>query len=139
MKATIWFMPAFLGAAALLVGCGGSQAPSAGSLPATNVGGAAFQPGPAGCQNGNLEIHPCRVTFNASNPGPTIVTLGREGNKLPITERDDCASAGIATVTKVKPEHWSVAAGSTAGSCTAHFTNGRGQGNGAKLKIVNEL
>lgn len=103
MNATTRFVPAFFGAAALLVGCGGPQGPSAVSLPATNIGGAAFLAGPAGCQNGNLKIHPCRITFNASNPGPTTVTLGREGNKLPITERDDCASAGIATVTKVKP------------------------------------
>src|SRR5262249_24109928 len=61
--------------------------------------------------------------------------IGRQGNKGQVKERDNCADAGVATVTRDDNRHFTVTAGSTAGSCTARFTTGGGQGNGGKLSI----
>jgi hypothetical protein len=136
------FVPALLGAAFLLAGCaGGAQAPSAG-IPANST---ALMPqnqnrqGGGRCQQGNVRIRPCHIRFDSNNPGPTDVTIGRQGNKTKVKERDDCATKGVATVTQDSNRHYTVTAGSTDGSCTAHFSDGGGQGNGGKLKIVNAL
>jgi hypothetical protein len=139
---SLYVASAFIGASLFLAGCGGSQSSSMGSLPTSSGSGAGqhLQNDSGGtCQDGNMKVSPCPITFNSSNPGPIVVTVGRQGNRLVIKETDNCASSGIATLTKVKPRHWSVAAGSTAGSCTAHFTTGGGQGNGVALPITNTL
>jgi hypothetical protein len=139
---SVYTLSAFIGASFVLAGCGAGQLSSMGSLPANSMIGAAQHLQnhvDSGCQDGNMKVAPCPITFNSSNPGPIVVTVGRQGNRLVIKETDDCASSGIATLTKIKPRHWSVAAGSTTGSCTAHFTTGGGQGNGVALPITNTL
>lgn len=129
---------ALLGSVVLLAGCGAGQAPSASSMPATGLH-SMDQNGQGRCQDGNVKVHPCHITFDSSNPGPTTVTLGGSGDDGTITERDDCSSSGVATVTRVDNRHYTAAAGSTTGSCTARFSDGGGQGNADKLRIVNEL
>ncbi|HVR45303.1 MAG TPA: hypothetical protein VMT95_01490 [Candidatus Binatia bacterium] len=142
LQATLVFSAVF-GAGILLAGCGGGQPPSAGSIPATNLRTTSVQPFDQNrqgrCQNGNVKIDPCRIIFNSSNPGPTTVTLGGEGDNGTITESDDCSSSGVATITKVDNRHYTAAPGTTAGSCSARFTNGGGQGNASHLHIINEL
>lgn len=137
-------LPALAGTAVLLAACGGgTQASSIGGLPAANVHTTSWQSpdgnGQGRCQNGELAIHPCHIDFTSSNPGPVTVRVEQQGDHGMIRERDDCASAGIATITRVDNRHFSVAAGATTGSCTGHFTDGQGQGNGAKLEVVNAI
>jgi hypothetical protein len=140
---SLYAVAAFLGVSFLLAGCSTSQSPAVGSLPANSAAGAAQQLHNDGkeprCQDGNLAVFPCPITFDASNPGPTVVKVGEQGNHFKLKESDDCASSGVATVTQVKPHQWSVAAGSTTGSCTATFKGRGGQGNGVDLPITNTL
>lgn len=142
LQASLVFSALF-GASVLLAGCGGGQTSSAGSMPATNLQTTGVQPldqnQQGRCQDGDVKIHPCHIIFDSSNPGPTTVTLGGEGDNGTITESDDCSSLGVATITKVDNRHYTAAPGTTAGSCTARFTNGGGQGNASRLHIVNEL
>jgi hypothetical protein len=68
----------------------------------------------------------------------------RNGDRHRITERDDCASRNIATVTRDSNRMYTVTASSMAGSCTANFSdngnrNDDGGGNGGNLRIVNKL
>jgi hypothetical protein len=114
-----------------------------------------------GCSNnGDLRVNPCRITFDSGNPGPVDVTVshgGRDGrndgDRHRITERDNCASRNIATITSNSQHLYTVTAGTASGSCTANFDdngNGRGRdGNddhggggrngGSQLRIVNNL
>jgi hypothetical protein len=137
-------LTAFLGSLVLLAGCGGAQSPSTGGLAANSATGTTqhMQDGGSGnCQDGNMSVKPCPITLDSSNPGPVDVYLGHQGqgNRHRISETDNCASQGIATLTRIKNKHYTVAAGTTAGSCTAHFSAGGGQGNGVKLPITNAL
>jgi hypothetical protein len=140
---SLYAVAAFLGVSVLLAGCSTSQSPSVGSLPANSTMGAAQQlhnnSEEPRCQDGSLAVFPCPITFDASNPGPTVVKVGEQGSSYKLRESDDCGSSGVATVTQVKPRKWSVAAGSNAGSCTATFKGKGGQGNGVKLPITNTL
>jgi hypothetical protein len=90
-----------------------------------------------------VRVTPCTVTFDASNPGPDNVTVRtQEDKKGTISESDNCGGAsGIATVTG-SGDDWTVAAGSTTGSCTAtfDFTSKRGKVLGfANLSITNNI
>lgn len=140
---SLYAASALLGVSLLLAGCSSAQSPSVGSLPANSATGAAQQmhndSKTPRCQDGNLAVWPCPITFDASNPGPVTVKVGEQGNHFKLTESDDCAASGVATVTQVKPRKWSVAAGSTAGSCTATFEGRGGDGNGVDLPITNTL
>ncbi|HXO18187.1 MAG TPA: hypothetical protein VN909_08445 [Candidatus Dormibacteraeota bacterium] len=144
-----------LGACALFAGCSGSsQMPAAAGLPSVSNSMAT----PAdhgrnhqGCPNdGGIHVMPCRVTFDTNNPGPADVVVTRDGdgggNHHAIKESDDCASRGIATVTKDTDRLYTATAGSTAGSCTATFNDngnrnddGNGRNGGSTLRIVNKL
>ncbi len=134
---------AFFSASLALAGCSGAHAPSAGALPASTTGTTQQLQGDgkSNCQDGNMSITPCPIKLNAQNPGPIDVYLGHQGqgNRHHIDEADNCASKGIATVTRVSNKHYTVTAGTMAGKCTAHFTVGGGQGNGARLPISNAL
>jgi hypothetical protein len=139
---SLYAVAAFLGVSFLLAGCSTAQSPSAASLPVGSTTGAAQQlhnDGAPRCQDGSLAVSPCPITFDASNPGPIVVKVGEQGGQFKLKESDDCASSGVATVTQIKPRQWSVAAGSTAGSCTATFKGRGGQGNGVQLPITNTL
>lgn len=72
---------------------------------------------------GGVRVDPCTVTFDASNYGPDTVTIRTPKTKKgTIVEKDDCGGAsGIATVTQASGNDWTVAAGPTAGTCTAEF------------------
>jgi hypothetical protein len=104
--------------ATLIAGCGsGAQSPLLNS-PTTTAGSLA-QVNPNACDDhGGLHVRPCRIVFDASNPGPTSVKVRHNGN---ITERDDCAAAGIATIARTSNNTFMVTAGATDGTCTAHF------------------
>jgi hypothetical protein len=144
-----------LGASVLFAGCGGgTQMPAAGGLA---PGSAPVQlPADHGrngqrCPNdGDINVKPCRVTFDTDHPGPTDVTVthggrddGDRGHR--IRERDNCASRSIATITRDSNRMYTVTAGSIAGSCSARFDdNGNrnddhGGRDGANLRIVNKL
>jgi hypothetical protein len=140
---SLYAVAAFLGVSFLLAGCSTAQSPSVSSLPANSGTGATQRlqnnDKTPRCQEGSMAVSPCPITFDSSNPGPTEVTVGRQGNHYQITESDDCASSGVATLTKINNRHYSVAAGSTAGSCTAKFKGRGGQGNAVSLPITNTL
>jgi hypothetical protein len=94
--------------------------------------------------HGGARVSPCGVDLNASNPGPvTVTTRNPRSKKGTFTESDDCGGpSGVATVALVSGDQWTVAAGSTAGTCTAEFdyTNSHGKKVGwAQLAITNEL
>jgi hypothetical protein len=148
---TTYLTAAFLGTSILLVGCGGSS-------PTPSMGGLSAPSGTAqtrsllpqdhqGCQNdGDINVMPCRVRFDANNPGPVNVRVssGDRRDNHAIKERDDCASRGVATITKVTDRHYMVAAGTSMGSCTAHFdtinhNDDGNNGNGSDLRVVNEI
>jgi hypothetical protein len=139
---SLYAVAAFLGVSFLLAGCSTAQSPSVGSLPASSSMGVTQHPQNnevPRCQDGSMAVSPCPIAFDASNPGPTEVTVGRQGSHYQISESDDCASSGVATLTKIDNRHYSVAAGSTAGSCTAKFKGKGGQGNAVSLPITNTL
>ncbi len=91
-----------------------------------------------------IDVDPCSITFDASNPGPDTVTVSvPKDKKGTISESDDCGGAsGIATVTQGSGDDWTVTAGSTTGSCTAtfHYATKRGKVMGsAGLSITNTI
>ena len=127
---------------------------SAGSAAPMDHGGGGG--GGQGCSNdGGVKVTPCAITFNASNPGPDSVTVRAGGGHDTISETDDCASAGIATVAPSMQTRqndgrnngsvYTVTAGSNAGTCTAQFTRSQGNGHDGNrghtgtLTITNQL
>jgi hypothetical protein len=127
-------------AAAMIAGCSGS--PSSQVTPT----GISQQPSVKGhCPaHGGVRVTPCSVSFSVSSPGPDTVTVRTpEDKKGTLSESDNCGGAsGIATVTQGSGDDWTVAAGSTTGSCTATFdyTNKRGKVIGhADLSITNSI
>lgn len=117
-------------AAALLVGCAGSQG-QLNPQPVVPGASSAHSPiaatGKAHCTgHGGVRLAPCAVDFTTSNPGPdTVTTLPPKFRRHvggTFSESDDCGGAsGIATVTKGSGDVWTVTAGATSGSCTARF------------------
>jgi hypothetical protein len=95
-----------------------------------------------GCQNQDgVKVAPCRVAFDTAHPGPDMVVVDSSGKA--VTERDNCASRGIATIASNGDFTFTVTAGSMPGMCFAHFVR-RGQDgshgqNGAVLTVVNRL
>ncbi len=110
-----------------------------------------------GCQNdGDLQVNPCRIRFDANHTGPmeVIVSNGNGGGNdrdrdrgrgQQIQERDDCASRNIATLTRESNHVYTVTAGTAAGSCFANFTDNNrhnddgNRGQNGNLRIVNAL
>jgi hypothetical protein len=143
-------------AAALLAGCGGSQAlgpaPAGGASslvshspiinPDAKGGGGK---GHGGCTvHGGVRVSPCTVDFTATSAGPDTVTVRTPKNKKGVLSEDDnCGGAsGIATVTQGSGDDWTVTAGATQGSCTATFAfkNKKGKQIGyADLGITNSI
>jgi hypothetical protein len=137
----------------LMLGCSsGAQMPSMGvaqsqghAVLTQSIDRAAQAASPSdngGCQNSDgVDVTPCRVVFNANHPGPTNVKVQSHGRR--ITEKDNCATKGVATVTLLGNRTFSVTAGVTAGSCTAHFVrknnNNDDGGQGAVLTVINRL
>ena len=134
---------ALLTAAAVLGGCSGSQsgmtpqasaqAPLQARSPITPDKNCTFQ--------GHIKVAPCSVTLTVSAPSATVAVKTNKHNS--VTEADDCGGAsGMATVTQnpSDPSQYIVAAGATAGSCSATFTatNKHGKTKGqATLSITN--
>ena len=90
-----------------------------------------------------IDVDPCSVTFNASNPGPDTVTASAPKVKThPLEESDNCGgAAGVATLTRGSGKRWKVTAGPKTGSCTAIFIYvkaSRVRGS-ADLSITNSL
>jgi hypothetical protein len=154
------------GASMLLAGCGGQQ--GSNSLAPAAPMQAVSQPmdDRRQCQNdgggGDVKVTPCHIRFDANNPGPkdVIVTANRDGGRdrdrdrgHAIKERDNCATRMVATITKDSNHHYTVTAGSAAGSCTAFFRerddnhggpgpgDGRGPGgnDAGVLHVVNNI
>ena len=143
-------------AAALLAGCGGSQAlgpaPAGGTSslvshspivnPDAKGGGGK---GHGGCTvHGGVRVDPCTVDFTASSAGPdTVVVRTPQNKKGVLSEADYCGGAsGIATVTQGSGDDWTVTAGASTGSCAATFSyaNKRGKTIGyAVLNITNSI
>jgi hypothetical protein len=136
-------------AAAMLAGCGGSQA-----LSPAPVQGASSQISHSpmlspdvkgGCTaHGGVRVTPCSVDFTASSTGPDTVTARTPKDKKgTLSEADNCGGAsGIATVTQGSGDDWTVSAGATTGSCTAVFDykNKHGKVIGyADLSITNSI
>jgi hypothetical protein len=91
-----------------------------------------------------IRVTPRSVTFTSSNPGPFTVTVHvRNHPRGTVSESDNCGGAsGIATVTLLSGNQWTVAAGAQMGSCVAVFTlkNAGGQTVGrARLHITNTI
>lgn len=134
---------ALLTAAAMLGGCSGSQS---GITPQTSAPLQAHSPiTPAkNCTyQGHIKVSPCSVTLTYSAPSATVAVKTNKHNS--VTEADDCGGAsGMATVTQnpSDPSQYIVAAGATAGSCSATFTatNKHGKTKGqATLSITNSI
>jgi hypothetical protein len=95
--------------------------------------------------HGGVRANPCAITFDASNPGPDVVTIrNAKGKKGTLVESDDCASAGIAVIAPNPSDskQYIVSAGSIAGTCTANFslTNQHGKVVGwANVNITNNI
>jgi hypothetical protein len=137
----------------LLAACSsGAQSPGIAALPPANTMQSPADRGRnRGCQNGGgLTVQPCRVTFDAKNPGPVdvMVTQNGDGNGHTIKESDNCASRNIATVARDSNTRYTVTAGTATGHCIASFNDngngpndggGRGQNGGATLRIDNAL
>jgi len=143
-------------AAALLAGCGGSQAlgpaPAGGTsslvshspivMPDAKGGGGK---GHGGCErHGGVSVTPCTVDFTASSTGPyTVVVKSPESKKGMLSELDTCGGAsGIATVVQGSGDDWTVTAGLATGSCAATFSykNKQGKTTGyAVLNITNSI
>ena len=132
-------------ASASLAGCGGggSQMPSAATLPPP-VSQASPMDGQQCQTSDGIKVIPCRVRFDAQHPGTKdvlVTTDDRERNV--IRERDNCAARNVATVTQMSNHHYVVAGGSVKGTCTASFTRGmqRNDDNrqGSTLTVDNEL
>jgi hypothetical protein len=128
-------------AIALVAGCSGSSSPM---IPA----GSAMQQSPAvkgHCTpHGGVRVHPCTLTFNASNPGPDTVTVRTPIDvRGKLQESDNCGGpSGIATLAPGTGKEWTAAAGPTTGSCTATFIylSKRGKTLGyADLSITNDI
>ena len=136
-------------AAAMLAGCGGSQA--LGPAPAQGISSQishspVLTPDVKGhCPaHGGVRVTPCSVDFTASSTGPDTVTVRTPKDKKgTLSEYDNCGGAsGIATVTQGSGDDWTVSAGATTGSCTAVFDykNKHGKVIGyADLSITNSI
>lgn len=136
---------ALLTAAAMLGGCSGSQSgvtpqastqvPLQARSPITPDKNCTFQ--------GHIKVAPCSVTLTASAPSATVTVKTNKHNTA--SEEDNCGGAsGMATVTQnpSDPAQYMVAAGGTAGSCSATFTatNKHGKTKGqATLNITNDV
>ena len=140
----IYLAALLTGTPGLLAGCAGMQGTPVMGTPASL--GAKTSADRQTCPTeGGIKVTPCRVTFDAMHPGPAKidVTTG-DHNRQPVRESDNCASASVATVTRVTNHRYTVTAGTAMGSCTARFTGGMhrddGGGNGGSdLRIVNRL
>lgn len=129
-------------AATLLANCGGagSQSPLA---PQSNTLAAPFVKDHC-TAHGGVRVTPCSVDLTASNPGPdTVVVRTPQNKKGTLTESDNCASAGIATLTQGSGDTWTVTAGANTGSCTAtfDFTSGKHHKvvGSAQLAVTNSI
>jgi hypothetical protein len=120
-------------ASLVLAGCGGgAQTPSMGvpsaagtTIPALSV----FPQDRQACQDdGDIHVMPCRVRFDTNHTSPKEVRVTSDGrdehDRRIVRERDDCVSRNVATVTKETNHRYTVAPGTAAGSCTAHFEAG---------------
>ena len=108
-------------AVALLAGCGGSQS---AMTPQASVPVSPMVKGHCSA-HGGVRVSPCTVDLTVSSPGPDTVTVRTPNNKKgTLSEQDNCASSGIATVTQnpSNSDQWIVTAGATTGSCTATFS-----------------
>jgi hypothetical protein len=130
--------------AALVAGCGGSSGtPGSAALPGASgsmttqsvIHGAPVPSDGNGCRHsGGVQISPCVIAFNSKNPGPAIVKVDSSNHR--VTEKDDCARRGVASITANLDGTYTVTAGSTAGHCEALISrvgndrDGRGGGNG---------
>jgi hypothetical protein len=136
-------------AAALLAGCGGSQAlgPASSQGVSSQISHSPMlNPDVKGrcTAHGGVRVTPCSVDFTASSAGPDTVTVRTPKDKKgTLSETDNCGGAsGIATVTQGSGDDWTVTAGATTGSCTAVFdyTNKHGKVIGhADLSITNSI
>lgn len=134
-------------AAAVLAGCGGSQAvnPAAAVGTSSSVHSIVNPDVKGGCKaHGGVRVTPCSVDFTASSSGPQTVSVRTPKNKKgTLSEADFCGGAsGIATVTQGSGDDWTVTAGATTGSCTATFSfnNKKGKTVGwAALDITNSI
>jgi hypothetical protein len=134
---------ALLTAAAVLGGCSGSQS---GATPQTSAqiplqARSPIMPDKNCTFQGHIKVSPCSVVLTVSAPTATATVKTNKHNS--VTEADDCGGAsGMATVTQnpSDPAQYIVAAGATAGSCSATFTatNKHGKTKGtATLSITN--
>jgi hypothetical protein len=95
--------------------------------------------------HGGVRATPCSVTFDASNPGPDVVTIrNAKAKKGTLVESDNCAGAGIAVIAPnpSSGNQYIVSAGSITGTCTANFSlmNQHGKVVGyANVSVTNNL
>lgn len=150
ISSSLRYLVSAIAAGAVLAGCGGAQT---GSPLASQPGAVipnhvqSISPAVKGhCDaKGGVRVDPCSVDLNASNPGPDTVTVRLPKDKKgTLTESDTCGGpSGIATVTAGSDNQYTVAAGSTAGTCTATFDYMNHKGKKvlgyANLSITNEL
>ncbi len=95
--------------------------------------------------HGAARVTPCNITFDASNPGPDVVTIRAPHDKKDmLMEADTCGTAGIALIAPnpSSSDQYIVSAGSFAGTCSATFSivNKHGKVIGyADLNVTNNL
>lgn len=102
-------------------------------------GGGDVQRNDGGQHQKCITVSPNKIFFTPSSSGPVTVNV-RTQMQGTVSELDDCASTGIATISQGTGTQWTVTAGSTTGSCKALFTlknsNGKKIGH-AVLHITN--
>ena len=131
-------------AAAILAGCGGSQAGFAPqavtqSNPAAATGATVMEPD--NCKYaGGVRATPCRVQLNASHPVVTVTLRAPKGSKGTVVEHDTCGGAsGMASISG-SDASWQVTAGGTLGKCFVRFNyfNNDQKIGWARVKIENQ-
>jgi hypothetical protein len=71
----------------------------------------------------DLRVTPCHITLSKSAAGPITVTVATPvESKGTITAHDYCGPAGVAKLSQIAADQWTVSAGSSAGTCQVTFS-----------------
>jgi hypothetical protein len=92
----------------------------------------------ATCKSSGLKVSPCPISLTVSDPVQAVTLTLKTGDT--ITEKDNCAKSGAATVAG-SGANYTVTAGLTTGGCVAKFTekNGKMLIGRASLPIKNKV
>ena len=133
-----------LAAAVALAGCSGAggSTPYGGS--ASNVTASAMH-SLSGIESSvpdakSVSVRPDKVDLTLKKPTESVTVKGPKGTTF--TEKDDCTSKEVATITLSGTDTYEVTAGAKSGTCTATFSGKDSSGKkvgSAQLKVQNTI